>query len=251
VVFAFETDAATICAHCVTCCQMGLVFLAGIRRFPTEPANPEIASFGRFKWPENPHVKFSPAVGHLLAGATKRVTATFLSAAPLKLDGQELRLQVAQIQYKGQPADWDDVIAATAAAVAAATAASAPNAPAPTTPRGGPAPAAMRSGAGGKAGVRGSGASTAGGAGGAAAAAALPGGEPLHDVVPKTQKDLILKVRRFAGSGRMISRQIPSTAAQRWASVCRCPCCASPTDPLENRHASLCQALARQHVISY
>lgn len=122
----------------------------------------------RFKWPDHPQVKFSPAVGHLLAGSSKRITATFLSAAPVRLEGQELKLQVTQIQYKGAPTDWDDVIAA--AAVAAA--------PPPTAH-----PPAGR-GAGGK-----------GAAGrGGAVAAALPGGEPLHDVVPKTQKDVILKV---------------------------------------------------------
>lgn len=138
----------------------------------------------RFKWPEHPQIKFSPAVGHLLAGASKRITATFQSATPLKLEGQDLKLQVVQIQHKGPPADWDDVLAAAAAAAA-------PPAPAVTlTPRGVAAAASRAAGAVGKGGARGSQA----GAAAAAAAAAAPGGEPLHDVVPKTQRDMPLKV---------------------------------------------------------
>lgn len=55
-------------------------------------------SIRRFKWPEHPQLKFAPSVGHLLAGASKRITATFLSATPVRLEGQELRLQVVQVR---------------------------------------------------------------------------------------------------------------------------------------------------------
>jgi len=133
----------------------------------------------RFKWPDHPTLKFSPAVGHLHPNASKRITATFHSAAPLRLDGQELKLQVAQIQCKGPAADWDDLIAAAAAAAAAS---SAPQPPAHAAAHGTPQHAARGGGAGGRGGAKG------------AAAAAHPGGEPLHDVVPKTQRDMVVKV---------------------------------------------------------
>jgi hypothetical protein len=130
----------------------------------------------RFKWPDHAQLKFLPSMGHLLPAASKRVTATFSSAAPLRLDGHEIKLQVAQIQHKGAPADWDDVIAAAAAAAAPPPAAT-------------PAAAIVRG-----AGARGTAMRATPNTTAASAASVAPGGEPLHDVVPKTQRDIVLKV---------------------------------------------------------
>ena len=132
----------------------------------------------RFKWPDHPQLKFSPAVGHLLPGAAKRVTVAFAAAAPLRLEGQELKLQVVQVQQKGAPTDWDDAIAAAAAAA---------------TPGPAAAQAPAASAQGGKAAAAAKGTAAPKGAAATAAAAAI-GGEPLHDVVPKTQRDIALKV---------------------------------------------------------
>lgn len=48
----------------------------------------------RFKWPDHPQLKFVPAIGHLHAGKSKEVTVTFSSTAPVKLDGQDVKMQV-------------------------------------------------------------------------------------------------------------------------------------------------------------
>lgn len=74
----------------------------------------------RFRWPTNhPTLSFSPATGHLLAGATKDITLTFKPAGPVKLAGEPLKMAMTQINHvppkdapKGapppQPVDWDD-----------------------------------------------------------------------------------------------------------------------------------------------
>lgn len=75
----------------------------------------------RFKWPAAAaqHLSFSPAVGHLLAGATKDITLTFNPDGPAKLSPHDVKLALTQIQHvapKGAPAgtqppepvDWDD-----------------------------------------------------------------------------------------------------------------------------------------------
>jgi hypothetical protein len=54
----------------------------------------------RFKWPEHPQLKFAPSVGHLHAGASKDITVVFSAAAPVKLDGQDIKMAVSQISYK-------------------------------------------------------------------------------------------------------------------------------------------------------
>jgi hypothetical protein len=54
----------------------------------------------RFKWPEHPQLRFSPAVGHLHAGCSKEVAVTFAAAAPVRLEGQDIRLALSQITYK-------------------------------------------------------------------------------------------------------------------------------------------------------
>jgi hypothetical protein len=130
----------------------------------------------RFKFPDHPQLKFSPAVGHIPSGGSKRVTATFLSAAPVRLAGQDLKIQTVQIHHKGPTVEWDDVIAAAAAAAA-------PPPPPHHAPSAG-SHLAGRAGGGGR----------GGGKGGSTAAAMAPGGEPLHDVVPKSQRDVMLKV---------------------------------------------------------
>jgi hypothetical protein len=54
----------------------------------------------RFKWPEHPQLKFKPSFGHLHAGASKDIAVVFSAAAPVKLDGQDIKLAVSQISYK-------------------------------------------------------------------------------------------------------------------------------------------------------
>jgi hypothetical protein len=54
----------------------------------------------RFKWPEHPQLKFTPSVGHLHARASKDITVVFSAAAPVKLDGQDIKMAVSQISYK-------------------------------------------------------------------------------------------------------------------------------------------------------
>ena len=65
----------------------------------------------RFKWPApGPNLSFKPAIGHLLPGASKTITVTFKAEAPVKLSPLDVKVNVAEIQYKpGQtPLDWDD-----------------------------------------------------------------------------------------------------------------------------------------------
>lgn len=70
----------------------------------------------RFRWPapgapgSNPHLSFSPAVGHLLAGSSKDVTLTFTADKPVKLQPQDVKLALVQIVHAAdaQPVDWDD-----------------------------------------------------------------------------------------------------------------------------------------------
>eukprot|EP00775_Hariotina_reticulata_P008964 gene8964-9139_t len=117
----------------------------------------------RFKWPEHPQLKFSPSTGHLHAGGVKSMTVTFASAVPLKLDSQEIKLAVSQITYKGEPVEWDDVLALSQVAAGARAATGTARA-APGLPGTGP----------------------------------KPGAEPAVDVVPKTQRELALKVSAVA-----------------------------------------------------
>ena len=57
----------------------------------------------RFRWPAAvPNLTFSPAVGHLLPGSSKDVTVTFKADAPVKLQPQEVKLSLVQIQVRGR-----------------------------------------------------------------------------------------------------------------------------------------------------
>eukprot|EP00878_Enallax_costatus_P044949 GHUV01053758.1.p1 GENE.GHUV01053758.1~~GHUV01053758.1.p1 ORF type:complete len:488 (+),score=164.53 GHUV01053758.1:1059-2522(+) len=116
----------------------------------------------RFKWAEHPQLKFSPSVGHIHAGRSKNITVTFTASTPTKLDGQEIKLAISQISYKGEPIDWDDILAASMIASGAR------------------ASSATRASSG----LPGSG--------------PKPGAEPLVDLVAKTQRDLVLKVSAAA-----------------------------------------------------
>ena len=58
----------------------------------------------RFRWPAVvPNLVFSPAVGHILPGTSKDITVTFKADAPVKLQPQEVKLSLVQIQvgYRG------------------------------------------------------------------------------------------------------------------------------------------------------
>lgn len=54
----------------------------------------------RYKWPDHPHLKFYPFVGHLHAGQARVVTVTFVASAPVKLDNQDIKVALSQITYK-------------------------------------------------------------------------------------------------------------------------------------------------------
>ena len=53
----------------------------------------------RFRWPAAlPNLTFSPSVGHLLPGGSKDVTVTFKAGTPVKLQPQEAKVSLVQIQ---------------------------------------------------------------------------------------------------------------------------------------------------------
>lgn len=193
----------------------------------------------RFKWPDSPHLKFSPSVGHLHAGACKRVSVAFATAAPLKLDGHEVKLALSQISYKarargrsggmhasqapvavhafisgccgmhavhafisvanastlqqGEAIDWDDVLALSM--IASGLRATSATHAATGLPGSGP----------------------------------KLGSEPLVDLVPKTQRDLLLKVRRVgsmvASTCVYVVKQTRACGASPDAGVASLPCC--------------------------
>lgn len=67
----------------------------------------------RFKWGNLPlpHLVLSPAVGHLLPGATKMIIATFTPEAKCRVKAAPLPLQLEEIQFPEpelEPEDWDD-----------------------------------------------------------------------------------------------------------------------------------------------
>ena len=64
--------------------------------------NHSVSRHYRFKWPEHPLLSFSPGVGHLHAGAAKAVKVTFTALAPVRIDGQDLKLALSQITYKAR-----------------------------------------------------------------------------------------------------------------------------------------------------
>lgn len=63
-------------------------------------ANNSSSKHFRYKWPDHPHLRFYPSVGHLHAGQVREVTVTFVASAPVRLDGQDIKLALSQITYK-------------------------------------------------------------------------------------------------------------------------------------------------------
>lgn len=64
----------------------------------------------RFAWPDNAHVKITPAVGHLHARAARGLLLRFQANAAVKLDPLELMLACTEITYPGQAVEWDDTV---------------------------------------------------------------------------------------------------------------------------------------------
>ncbi|XP_053355859.1 hydrocephalus-inducing protein-like [Clarias gariepinus] len=66
----------------------------------------------RFEWPQSePHLQFSPHVGHLHAGCTKEVTVSFSSEQPIMMNAQIVKCNLCQITFQhpvDQVLDWDD-----------------------------------------------------------------------------------------------------------------------------------------------
>ena len=78
-------------------------FIQGIRRGPFRQACQR-----RFAWAALPNLAFSPAGGHLQAGAELPVVASFQSDARAQLAGVTTALRLTQISYRGPdpPAAW-------------------------------------------------------------------------------------------------------------------------------------------------
>ncbi|EFJ12294.1 hypothetical protein SELMODRAFT_425615 [Selaginella moellendorffii] len=72
----------------------------------------------RFGWSDAPaFVSFRPALGHLHAGASKQITATFSPTEAVEYMDKDIYLQLCNIVYTGQggeeeepPPDWDDTM---------------------------------------------------------------------------------------------------------------------------------------------
>ena len=65
----------------------------------------------RFVWPDLPHLRFVPRVGHLLAGCSKDFTLTLKVDKPLSLIENEVACRVCQIAFDrplSEVPDWDD-----------------------------------------------------------------------------------------------------------------------------------------------
>ncbi|XP_047008963.2 hydrocephalus-inducing protein homolog isoform X3 [Ictalurus punctatus] len=66
----------------------------------------------RFQWPQGePHLHFSPQIGHLHAECTKEVTVSFSSEQPIVLNAQVMKCKLYQITFQqpvDQVPDWDD-----------------------------------------------------------------------------------------------------------------------------------------------
>ncbi|KAJ9512718.1 hypothetical protein QJQ45_019009 [Haematococcus lacustris] len=93
----------------------------------------------KFRWPTNiPGLTFSPATGHLHAGASKDISLTFQAQAPVKLSPQPVKLALVAIDYlptapglPPQPVNWDDRgVLATFSSTSSPTSASKPQQPA-------------------------------------------------------------------------------------------------------------------------
>lgn len=66
----------------------------------------------RFQWSQGePHLYFSPQIGHLHARCTKEVTVSFSSEQPIVLTAQVMKCKLCQITFQqpvDQVPDWDD-----------------------------------------------------------------------------------------------------------------------------------------------
>lgn len=67
----------------------------------------------RFAWQPHPDVNVSPAVGHLHPGGAKQLLVTALCKSPVAHSPLQLVMTTTVIQYKGQPEEWDDGVAAS------------------------------------------------------------------------------------------------------------------------------------------
>lgn len=72
----------------------------GSSSFSFTMANNSSSKHFRYKWPDHPHLKFYPSVGHLHAGQAREVVVTFVAAAPVKVDNQDIKVALSQITYK-------------------------------------------------------------------------------------------------------------------------------------------------------
>ncbi|XP_047678536.1 hydrocephalus-inducing protein-like isoform X5 [Tachysurus fulvidraco] len=75
----------------------------------TNHSNSEVL---RFQWPQGePHLYFSPEIGHLHARCTKEVTVSFNSEQPIVLTERVMKCKLCQITFQqpvDQVPDWDD-----------------------------------------------------------------------------------------------------------------------------------------------
>ncbi|XP_025115052.1 hydrocephalus-inducing protein-like isoform X4 [Pomacea canaliculata] len=67
----------------------------------------------RFSWPDHPHLRFCPQVGHLHAGCSKDVSVTFCTNTPKTMVEEVVAARVVKITFEKpaeQVSDWDDRI---------------------------------------------------------------------------------------------------------------------------------------------
>ena len=65
----------------------------------------------RFVWPELPHLKFLPRIGHLHPGGSKDVSVTYKVERPSRLTENDVTCRVSQVTFDrplDEVADWDD-----------------------------------------------------------------------------------------------------------------------------------------------
>jgi len=91
--------------------KFGDVFIGEGRTLSLTMTNHSQSSAVKFVWPDDPHVKFSPRLGHLRADCSKDMTVTLNVDKPLTLSLHELKCRVVRIVYDrpvSDVADWDD-----------------------------------------------------------------------------------------------------------------------------------------------
>lgn len=95
----------------------------GAPRSVTFLVNNHTSTDWRFTWPAPAALTFTPSVGHLRAGASRPVTATFHPQEPVAHDPLELALSLAPIKYATEVPrnlDWDVALGSEEPAYAAA-----------------------------------------------------------------------------------------------------------------------------------